>query len=375
MANKVPFMELISEYREMQAEIDAAIRRVIQSGWFILGPELERFENELAGFCGVRYAFGVGSGTDALHLALQALGVGPGDEVITVAHTFIATSLPITFTGATPVFVDIDPDTYTMDPECVRAAVTSRTKAILPVHLYGQPADMGPLLQIARQYNLAIVEDACQAHGATYDGHQAGSLGHLGCFSFYPTKNLGAYGDGGAIVTSDPQLADRVRHLRNYGQEQKYYHTSIGTNSRLDEIQAAVLQAKLRHLEANNRRRYEIALAYDAMDAPWLKTPVIGAARTHAYHLYVVRTPKREALRGYFKEHGIDTLIHYPVPIHLQRAYASLGIQPGTLPVTEQAANEVVSIPIYPQLQPDQVIRVVETGKAFSTAIASKNVL
>ncbi len=366
MTDKIPAMELNSEYKEFQGEIDSAIQRVIHSGWYILGPELEHFEQELADFVGAKYAFGVGSGTDALHIALQALGIGPGDEVITVSHTFIATALAITFTGATPVFVDIHPDTYTMDPACVRVAVTPRTKAILPVHLYGQPAEMGPLLEIAQQFHLAVVEDACQAHGATYRGRQAGGLGDLGCFSFYPTKNLGAYGDGGAIVTSDPQLADRVRHLRNYGQDQKYYHSSMGTNSRLDEIQAAVLRAKLPHLMSNNSRRQVIAETYSVMNGPRLKIPVVAEERTHIYHQYVVSTPERDALRGFLKEQGIDTLIHYPVPVHLQKAYTDLNIKVGELPFTEQAAAQVVSLPMYPQLTAEQIDRVVEAGSRFS---------
>lgn len=366
MNEKVPFMDLSAEYGEIGAEIDAALQRVVHSGWYILGPELEGFERELAEFSGTRYAYGVGSGTDALHIALQALGIGPGDEVITVAHTFIASVLAITFTGATPVLVDIDPGTYTIDPACVRAAITSRTKAIIPVHLYGQPADMGPLLELADRYHLAVVEDACQSHGATYAGRQTGSLGHLGCFSFYPTKNLGAYGDGGAIVTSDPQLAERVRALRNYGQEQKYYHSSIGTNSRLDEIQAALLRVKLHYLEANNHRRQEIAQAYAAIDSPWLQIPAVGPDRSHVYHLYVARTPNRKLLRAVFNEDGIATLIHYPVPVHLQQAYNSLGIQAGSLPHSERAAEQVVSLPMFPQLTAGQVQAVIAAGKKFS---------
>jgi len=366
---KIPFLDLKSRHSEMQAEIEEAILRTSRSGWYILGPELEAFESEFAAFCNARSAIGVGSGTDAIYLALRALGIGPGDEVITVAHTFIASALAITFAGAKPVFVEIDPNTYTMDPESARAAITSRTKALLPVHLYGQPADMGQILEIARSHKLAVVEDACQAHGATYQGQPAGTLGDIGCFSFYPTKNLGAYGDGGAVVTSDADLASRILRLRNYGQQKKYYHASIGTNSRLDEIQAALLRVALRHLVENTQRRRALAGCYGAIRNEQIRLPQVGVGRTHVYHLYVVCTPDRDRLAGFLNKNGVDTLIHYPVPVHLQEAYSFLGMRAGTLPITERCANEVLSLPMYPQLSSAQVDAVITLINEFRAVI------
>jgi dTDP-4-amino-4,6-dideoxygalactose transaminase len=365
MNNSVPFVDLKAEYLEMKSEIDQAVHRILDSGWFILGPELEKFESEFSEFCGAKYVVGVGSGTDAIYLALKALGVGPGDEVITVSHSFIATALAITFTGATPVFVDVDPDAYTLDPQCARAAITPRTKVLLPVHLYGQTANMSELMRLAETYHLAVVEDACQAHGAKYKGQSAGAIGHIGCFSFYPTKNLGAYGDGGAVVTNDPQLADRLTALRNYGQEKKYYHASIGTNSRLDEMQAAVLRVKLGHLEMNNQRRRQVAAAYAPLNRDFVHIPVEAPDCTHIYYVYVVRVSERDALQVHLKNNGVGTLVHYPIPIHRQQAYAEINKIVTDMPITERIADEVLSLPMYSQLSLKQVGDVIKLVNDF----------
>jgi dTDP-4-amino-4,6-dideoxygalactose transaminase len=365
---RIAFNELRSQYASIREEIDAAIARVLERGWFILGPEVEAFEAEFAAYCGARYGIGVGSGTEALHLALWACGVGPGDEVITVAHTAVPTINAISLTGARPVFVDVDPATYTMDPAAAAAAVTPRTRALLPVHLYGHPADMAPLRELAERHGLWLIEDAAQAHGARYRGARVGTLGHLAAFSFYPTKNLGAYGDGGMVVTNDATLAGRVRRLRNYGQSDRYHHEVLGLNSRLDELQAAVLRVKLRHLDAWTAARRERAARYTAAlgraippaEAPWAQ---------HVYHLYVVRVPQRAAVQEALARAGIGTLIHYPVPAHLQRAYAFLGVARGSLPVTERLAEEVLSLPLYPELPLAQVDEVAATLEATLAAL------
>jgi dTDP-4-amino-4,6-dideoxygalactose transaminase len=365
---RIAFNELRSQYASIREEIDAAIARVLERGWFILGPEVEAFEAEFAAYCGARYGIGVGSGTEALHLALWACGVGPGDEVITVAHTAVPTINAISLTGARPVFVDVDPTTYTMDPAAAAAAVTPRTRALLPVHLYGHPADMAPLRELAERHGLWLIEDAAQAHGARYRGARVGTLGHLAAFSFYPTKNLGAYGDGGMVVTNDATLAERVRRLRNYGQSDRYHHEVLGLNSRLDELQAAVLRVKLRHLDAWTAARRERAARYPAAlaraipptEAPWAQ---------HVYHLYVVRVPQRAAVQEALARAGIGTLIHYPVPAHLQRAYAFLDVARGSLPVTERLAEEVLSLPLYPELPLAQVDEVAATLEATLAAL------
>ncbi len=362
---KIPFVDLKAQHTEIQTEIEEAILRAVRSGWYLLGPELEAFEREFAAFCGIRHAVGVGSGTDAIYMALKALDIGPGDEVVTVGHTFIASALAITFTGAKPVFADVHPRTYTMDPESARAAITSRSKAILPVHLYGQPADMAQIVDLAQSNGLAVVEDACQAHGAIYQGRAAGAIGDIGCFSFYPTKNLGAYGDGGAVVTNNAQLAHRVMRLRNYGQEKKYYHDSFGANSRLDEIQAALLRVKLRHLGENIERRQSLAKRYCSIKNDIIQLPKVEVDRTHVFHLYVVRTAERDKLANYLKGCGVDTLIHYPVPVHLQKAYSVLGMKTGALPITERCAAEVLSLPMYPQLNNAQVDTIVQLINEF----------
>lgn len=348
-APRVLFNDLKPQYAAIKDEIDAALRRVLGGGWYVLGPEVEAFEAEFAAYCGARYAVGVGSGTEALHLALWACNLQPGDEVVTVAHTAVPTINAISLTGARPVFVDVDPATRTMDPAAVAAAITPRTRALLPVHLYGHPADMAPLQALAREHGLALIEDAAQAHGAEYRGTRAGRLGDLAAFSFYPTKNLGAYGDGGMVVTDDPALAERLRLLRNYGQTDRYHHQIEGLNSRLDELQAAVLRVKLRHLDAWTAARRERAARYAARlrnvapptEAPWAH---------HVYHLYVVTVPRREAVQAALAAAGIGTLVHYPIPAHLQPAYAHLGVARGSLPVTERLADEVLSLPLYPEL-------------------------
>ncbi len=358
----VPFVDLKAQYAAIRDEVDGAIRGVLASGRFILGRQVEAFERAFSTYLGGCETVAVGSGTDALHLALRACGVGAGDEVITVANSFIATALAIGYAGATPVFVDVEPSTQTLDPARLADRITSRTRAVVPVHLFGQPADMAPICAIARERGLRVIEDACQAHGARYGGRPVGTIGDVGCFSFYPAKNLGAYGDGGAVTTRSPELAARVRLLRNYGETRKYHHAIRGYNSRLDELQAAVLAVKLSHLERWNEARRRIAARYDAGLGPNVAVPTVRDGAHHVYHLYVVRCRRRDALQAWLRERGIETQIHYPIPIHLQEAYSDLGLSPGSLPVTEQASAEVLSLPIFPELtdaQADEVIRAV----------------
>ncbi len=352
----VPFVDLRAQYASIKEEVRAAMDQVLENTNFILGQPVADFEKAFATFCECRCAVGVASGVDAIKLALRALNIGPGDEVITAANTFIATALAVSAVGAKPVLVDIDPATYNLDPALLESAITPRTKAILPVHLYGQPADMEAIAAIARRHGLRVVEDACQAHGARYRGHRVGSLSDIAAFSFYPGKNLGAYGDGGAVVTNDPALADRVASLRNYGSRVKYYHDELGENSRLDTLQAAVLNVKLRYLDDWNRQRRATAARYTAAFAglPELTVPATLAATEPVYHLYVIRHRRRDALSEYLKQHGIATIIHYPVPIHLQKAYLSLGLAPGAFPHTERAANEILSLPMFAELTTQQ---------------------
>ncbi|HQE99079.1 MAG TPA: DegT/DnrJ/EryC1/StrS family aminotransferase [Anaerolineae bacterium] len=358
--------DLQRQYAALKTEVDAAIAGVLARGTFILGPEVVAFEREFAAYCGVAHAVGVGSGTEALHLALRACHIGPGDEVITVAHTAVATVAAIELSGARPIFVDLDPQRGTLDPSRLEAAITPRTRAVIPVHLYGCPAELTPILDIARRHRLRVIEDCAQAHGAGYEGRHVGSWGDLGAFSFYPTKNLGAYGDGGAVVTNDPELAERVRLLREYGWAERYVSHIKGLNSRLDELQAAILRVKLRHLEAWNARRRALAQHYGALlRDSGLQLPLDPPDGRHVYHLYVVRTPQREALRAFLREQGIGTLIHYPVPIHLQPAYADLGYGPRTLPETELAAAQVLSLPLYPELREDEVSAVCAAIQLF----------
>jgi dTDP-4-amino-4,6-dideoxygalactose transaminase len=366
---QVPFVDLQAQHTSIAQEIEEAIGRVLHSTAFILGDEVSQFENAFAAYCGAKHAVGVDSGTSALELALRGYGIGPGDEVITAANTFIASAIAISAVGAAPVLVDIDRHTYNVDVTRIEAAITPRTKAILPVHLYGQPADMSAIQEVASRYDLLVIEDACQAHGAHYKGKRAGTLGQAAAFSFYPAKNLGACGDGGILVTDDDALADRVRMLRNYGQREKYHHEIQGFNCRLDTIQAAILQIKLRHLDEWNSRRAQHAMLYDKLLADsCVVRPVIAEDRDHVWHLYVVRVPDREALRDFMTERGIMTGIHYPIPMHLQPAYQDLGYERGSFPVTEAYASEIVSLPMYPEMPTEFVEYVADAIKDFMAA-------
>jgi len=353
---RVPLVDLTAQFQPIKQEVLQTIEDVLDSMHLFLGPNTQAFEEEFAGYCGTRSCVTVANGTDALHLALRAAGVGPGDEVITVAHTFFASTEAIVMAGATPVYVDIDPRTYLIDVDQIEARISSRTKAIMPVHLYGQMADMDAIMAIAARHDLVVIEDAAQAHGAEYKSRKAGSIGQLGCFSFYYSKNLGAYGESGAVVTSDPELARRLRLLRDHGSEHRYHHAEYGFNSRMDEIQAAVLRIKLRYLDTWNAQRRERAATYDRLLATAnVGLPVTGADRSHIYYVYVIRSPDREALQRRLTEREIGTGIHFPIPVHLQPATRGLGYRVGDLPHTEQAANEVLSIPIYAELAEAQL--------------------
>jgi dTDP-4-amino-4,6-dideoxygalactose transaminase len=357
----VPLVDLRAQHAAIAAEVEDAVHQVMERGDFILGQDVESFEAEFAAYCRVGHAVGVDSGLSALELGLRALGVGPGDEVITPANSFIASSSAISFTGATPIWVDCDPDTYCIDVHAARSAVTKRTKAVMAVHLYGQPADMDAVQAIAADHGLKVVEDACQAHGARFGGRRAGSLGDFAAFSFYPAKNLGAYGDAGILTTNDVELAERVRLMRNYGQRRKYDHVTMAWNRRLDTIQAAVLRVKLRHLDGWNEARRRHATRYDQLLAGCgLTLPRAGPQVEHVFHQYVVQTPGREPVAAALAERGIATGMHYPIPIHLQGAYHGLGVGTGSFPVTEEAAGRLLSLPMYPELRPDQVERVAE---------------
>ncbi len=355
----IPLVDLKAQYAALRADIDAAIARVIANTSFIMGPEVRAFEEAFAAFCQARFAVGVSSGTAAIELTLRALGVGPGDEVITTPHTFIATAEAISATGAAPIFADIDPATYNIHPAAVEAAITPRTRALLPVHLYGQPADMDALAAIAQRHGLALIEDAAQAHGAEINGRRVGSLGHAACFSFYPGKNLGAYGDGGAVTTDDEGLAARLRKLRDHGRASKYVHDELGYGHRLDALQAAILAAKLPHLDAANAARRRLAARYGELLADGdLVLPHVPEGVTPAWHLYVVRTPRRDELLASLRQQGIETGIHYPLPLHLQPACRSLGLGPGSYPVAEAAAQQVLSLPLFPEMTEEQQERV-----------------
>jgi dTDP-4-amino-4,6-dideoxygalactose transaminase len=358
---KVPFIDLGAQYESIQAEIHDAIGRVLKSTAFAGGPFVSRFEENFARFCGTKHAVGVGNGTDALWFALLAAGVGPGDEVITVPNTFIATAEAVSFCGATPVFVDVEERTCTMDPALVERAITPKTKAILPVHLYGQTADMDPILKLAGDRGIPVIEDACQAHGSAYKGRPAGSMGIAGCFSFYPGKNLGAYGEAGAVATNDGTLAERIRMLRDHGQARKYEHRVIGWNGRMDGIQGAVLDVKLRHLNDWNEARRKHGRLYTELlkNLDGVTPPHEAPFSTHVYHIYAIRVKDRDALIGKLGEQGISCGIHYPIPIHLQGAYESLGIGRGAFPVSEKIAGELVSLPMYPELGEERVRHVV----------------
>lgn len=347
----IPFVDLKAQYAGIKEEVNTAIQHVLDTCQFTLGSEVAAFEEEFAAYCSTRFAIGVNTGTSALHLALLAAGIGPGDEVITTPFTFVATVAAIHYSGAKTVFVDIDPQTFTLDASALEAAITPRTKAVIPVHLYGQPADMDPILAIAKNHRLVVIEDACQAHGAEYKGRRAGSMGEMGCFSFYPGKNLGAYGEGGMVVTSDAELTRRIRMLRDWGAERKYQHVLKGYNYRLEGIQGAVLRVKLRHLEAWTNARRAAAQRYDRLLAgSGVATPKAMAYARHVYHIYAIRTQQRQAWQDSLQAKGIHTGIHYPIPVHLLPAYSDLGYQAGQFPHAEKAANEVLSLPMFPEL-------------------------
>jgi dTDP-4-amino-4,6-dideoxygalactose transaminase len=354
-----------SQYLAHRREIEAAITTVLESGYYILGPEHRAFEVEFASYIGVAHGVGTGNGTDAIRLALAACGIGPGDEVVTVSHTAVATVAGIEMAGAMPVFADIEPRYFTMDPGRIATLLTPRTKAIVPVHLYGQPADLDPILEIARGCGLKVVEDCAQAHGTTYRGKRVGSFGDAACFSFYPTKNLGAIGDGGILVTDDPQVAHRARALREYGWGDRFVSEVPGWNTRLDELQAAILRVKLRSLDRDNEARARIADLYDReFSSVPLEVPARRSGATHVFHLYVVRAGEREALREFLKERGIAAGIHYPAPVHRQPAYAGR-IRHGGLPVTERVATEILSLPMYPELTDPELRTVTKAVKDF----------
>jgi dTDP-4-amino-4,6-dideoxygalactose transaminase len=361
----IPFLDLGAAYRELKTEIDAAIHRVLDSGWYILGPEVDAFEAEWATYCEADHAVGLANGLDALILALRALDIGPGDEVIVPSNTYIATWLAVTAVGARPVPVEPDPATHNIDPARIAAAITPATRAILPVHLYGQPADLDPILALARQHGLSVIEDAAQAHGARYKGRRIGAHGDVVCWSFYPGKNLGALGDAGAITTNRADLADRIRVLRNYGSRVKYVNEVQGVNSRLDPLQAAVLRAKLPHLDAWTDRRRAIAAAYtEGLRDSGLILPYVPDWADPAWHLYVVRSPDRDGLQKRLAGAGVGTLIHYPIPPHMQAAHVDLGLAPEALPLARDLAGEVLSLPMGPQLSLADAARVIEAVRA-----------
>ncbi len=352
----------IANYLAHKDEIESAIARVLKSGRYILGQEVESFENEFASYIGVRFGIGVGSGTEALHLALRACGIGKDDEVITVSHTAVATVAAIQFCGAVPVLVDIDMDTYTINTKQVEQAITKKTRAIIPVHLYGHPADIDGIINIARHYGLKVIEDCAQSHGAIYKGRKTGVLGDVSAFSFYPTKNLGAIGDGGIIVTDNPELAEKLRLLREYGWRQRYISEISGLNSRLDELQAAILRVKLRYLDKENGKRQSLASAYnERLSSSNFILPVCNSGITHVYHQYVVRSSQRDALREFLQKKGIGTLIHYPVPVHQQPAYKNKLRCASSMENTDRVVKEILSLPIYPELTPEMAIHVSDT--------------
>jgi dTDP-4-amino-4,6-dideoxygalactose transaminase len=375
----VPFNDLKRQYQRVEKEILAATKRVYEKGSYILGEEVSAFEKEFARYCGVRYGVGVGSGTEALFLSLKAAGIGEGAEVVTTANTFISTALAISLTGAKPLFVDIDYRTYNMDPDRLELLLKRRmakagwekVKAILPVHLYGHPAEMRPILEIADHYGLLVIEDACQAHGATYGGKKAGSFGTLGCFSFYPTKNLGGYGDGGMVVTNHLRFYEKLRLLRCYGEKRKYEHHIKGGNSRLDELQAAILRVKLKYLDQwNEERREKVSRFSEKLASLGIVCPVERKGVQHVYHLYVVRTGERDALQRFLNKRGIGTLIHYPIPIHQQKAFNELGYRRGDLPLTEQYSRKILSLPFFPEIKESEMEEVAGGIQRFMEAVA-----
>jgi len=355
----IPFLDLQAQYRQIKSKINAAIARVVDGAQFVLGPEVAAFEENFASYCKSRYCVALNSGTSALHLALLATGVSSGDEVITVSMTFVATTAAILYCGAKPVFVDIDPHTWTMDPKLVEAAITPRTKAILPVHLHGLMADMDPIVEVARRNRLVVIEDAAQSHGAEYRERRAGSIGDIGCFSFYPGKNLGAYGEGGAVITDNPELARTMRLLRDWGQESKYRHIMHGFNYRMEALQAAVLNVKMDYIEKWTEGRRSVAAQYDRLLAQSrCQLPAPPPDSRHVYHVYGIRAADRDQVKETLHMAGIETGIHYPVPVHLQKAYAHLGYKPGDLPVTEALCQQCLSLPLYPELSKDKMFTV-----------------
>jgi dTDP-4-amino-4,6-dideoxygalactose transaminase len=366
-APEVPFVDVAADLAAFGDELAAAVQRVLGSGRLVLGPEVRAFEEEWAAYCGVRHCVTVNSGTDALRLALRAYGVGPGDEVVTVSHSFVATSFAVELTGARPVWADVDPVTGTMDPESAAAAITPDTRALLPVHLYGRCADMGRLRELADRHGLRLLEDAAQAHGATYDGRRAGGLGDAACFSFYPTKNLGAAGDAGAVVTDDGSLASRIRSLRNYGESRKHRHDEVAGNSRLDELQAAILRTRLCRLDdLNAARRIHAARYHAGLAGSSVRTPDLGVGMEHVFHLYVVRAAERDALARHLKAQGVGYGLHYPVPAHLQPAFVRPREGAISLPATETWAREVISLPLYARIPDAHVDRAIEAVRGFA---------
>ncbi|MGB8322095.1 MAG: DegT/DnrJ/EryC1/StrS family aminotransferase [Candidatus Acidiferrum sp.] len=373
MANvKVPYLDLKAQYQSIKPEIDAAISRVLESCQFVLGSEVAGFEQDFAKYCGTSECIALNSGTSALHLALLAAGIKPGDEVITVPFTFVASVAAILYAGARPVLVDIEPRSFNMDPAVIEDAITHRTKAILPVHLYGQPADMDPIMDIARRRGLLVIEDAAQAHGAKYKGRPVGSIGDIACFSFYPGKNLGAYGEGGAVTTKNPEYAGTIRMLRDWGQSRKYHHVLRGYNYRMEAFQGAVLGVKLRHLDQWTEARRRIVRQYnDLLATSDVETPAEMPWAQHVYHVYTVRAADRDGLQATMTAEGIQTGIHYPIPVHMQPAYADLGYGPGAFPQAEAAAEQVLSLPLYPELSSQAVSQVAAVvGKATAKATA-----
>jgi dTDP-4-amino-4,6-dideoxygalactose transaminase len=366
MTAKIPYLDLPAEIKSLRPEIDAALARALDNCTFCLGPDVAQFEKDFAAFCGAQHALGFNSGTSALHVAMLLLGVGPGDEVITTPFTFIATSWAISYVGAKPVYVDIEDSTFNLDPRLIEKVITPRTKAVLPVHLYGHPFDVDAIQEICRKHKLPLVEDAAQAVGAKYKGKAVGTLGDVSCFSFYPAKNLGACGEGGALVTNNAAFAARARSLREHGSTQRYHHDEVGYNYRMEGFQGAVLGVKLKHLAKWNAERRRVARRYTELlaDTP-LQLPREASYAESAWHLHTVRHPRRDELKKHLDDHGIGNAVHYPIPLHLQKAYASLGHQPGDFPVAEKAAREVLSLPIFPELTDKQILRVAEVIKNF----------
>ena len=366
MPEPVPYLDLKAQLKPLRAEIDAAIARTLDNCSFCLGPEVAQFEKDFATFCGAQHALGFNSGTSALHVAMRLLGVGPGDEVITTPYTFIATSWAISYCGAKPVYVDIDAATFNLNPALIEHAITPRTKAILPVHLYGQPFDVESVAAIGKKHNLPFVEDAAQAHGAKYRGKSIGTFGAVSCFSFYPAKNLGACGEGGALVSNDGALAARAKSLREHGSTVRYHHDEVGYNYRLEGMQGAVLGVKLKHLAHWTRERQRVAVRYAELlaDTP-LQLPTVTAGNESAWHLYTVRSARRDELKKHLDANGIGNAVHYPMPLHLQKAYAHLGYQPGDFPVAEKTSREVLSLPMFPELTEAQIQRVAAVVRSF----------